>query len=184
LLQSILNIRASNIGHAIYYSVTGFDARTDIVLNALLELISENKTILKGFSGDTILPYLDKKIGKVRNLRNAIAHGSAQNLIIRNKTYVRWSPPAFDTIRVFRKIANRGIPGLSTEDIRRGRQPIYKIIDCLDALNRIAAAIYAKDETLPDRLLELEVGLTALRSLYSDGRAPAESKDQLGPSSQ
>ena len=142
--------------------------------NALLELISEKREALARLGEDDCWAYIFDKFRKVREMRNALAHGHPQTLIIRNKPYVRVVPPVFDVIQISRKIAKRQIPGLKSTDIAAGLTPIPRLIDCFDCINRIVADAHGAGIPWSDRVHELEVSLTALRSLYPDGQKPPE----------
>lgn len=173
LLHAILDGRNSKVPYAIYYSVNSFEARIGIVQNALIEFVSEHKDDLGVIIEESCWPYMASKIRKVREIRNALAHGTPHTLSIGNKPYVRVVPPVFDVIRISRRVANREIPGLKWTDIWEGGKPMVPMVDCLDHINRILTAYHqhgSKSPTLPDRLLELKAGLQSLRDLYQTGQ--------------
>jgi hypothetical protein len=173
LLHAILNGKKSHVPYAIYYSVNSFEARMSIVQNALIEFVSEHKDDLGVIVGESCWPYMASKIRKIREIRNALAHGTPNTLYIGARAYVRVVPPVFDVIRISRRIANREIPGLKWTDIWEGGKPMVPMVDCLDHINRILTDYHQygpKPPTLPDRLFELEGGLQALRSLYQAGQ--------------
>lgn len=181
LLHAVLDARKSNVPLAIYYSPNGFDARVDIVSNALTELATE-KDALHRLLKLQRWPFVLGKIDKIRDMRNKIAHGSAQVMVVRGKPYVRWIPPAHDTIRVARKIALGQIPGLQPGDIDASRQPFVALLLVLDSLNSFVREAHDGGSALRDRYRELEARLRAFRSLYPDAPRPTKQKRQPRPS--
>lgn len=176
LLHAILgsSIR-DRIPYAIYYSVNSFDARVSIVENALTEAIRQNDK-LKPLAAPTHWPYLAEKLRSVRILRNAVAHGALHTLLIRNKPHVRWLPPATDVIRVGRIIAKRQIPGLTAEDINRGKQLLGPVVECLDCLNLLLRASRRERTAWSERFARLDEHLQTVRSLYPGGQKKAGQK--------
>lgn len=170
LLHAILNAGKSTVPLAIYYSPNSFDTRVDIVSNALIELATEKEELHRLLKSQR-WPFVLSKIDKIRRMRNAIAHGSAQVMIIRDKTYVRWIPPAHDTIRVGRKIANRQIPGLQPNDIEASRRPFVALILVLESLNLFVREIQDGGFASREIFRQLEVHLRAFRNLYPGGRS-------------
>jgi hypothetical protein len=146
-----------------------------IVENALVEAISENPK-LKPLSAKTHWPFLSEKFRTIRILRNGIAHGSLQNLEIRNNLYVRWVPPASDVIRIGRVLAKRQIPGLTAEDIGRGKRLLWPIIDCVNDLNLLLRASHRDVTAWSERYAGLEAHLRAVRSLYLDAQTQSKQK--------
>jgi len=178
LLHAVLNARKSTVPYAIYYSPNSFDARADIVSNALTELATEKSTLLRLLQPQR-WPFVEGKIDKIRRMRNALAHGSAQVMIIRDKTHVRWIPPAHDAIRVGRKIAKGQIPGLTPSDITISRKPFVPLILVLEDLNLFVREAHNDGFAMRDRYRELEGHLRAFRNLYSD--APKKSARRTPP---
>jgi hypothetical protein len=86
----------------------------EIVSNVLVQLASE-----KGDLSDLqpLWRFIENKIDSVRRMRNSLAHGVLQTLVIRGKSHVRFSPLAFDVIRLGRPIDKGNIPGLTASDI-------------------------------------------------------------------
>jgi hypothetical protein len=165
LLYAILNAKG-RVAYAVYYSVNSFEARSDLVGNALIQVASENEK-LAALLDKRCWPFLVTRIRRVRNVRNAIAHGTAQRIYIGRKGYVRHMPPAFDAIRIGRIVAKRQIPGLSAHDIGEAWQPMRQICDCIDRINEIVAASHDPlDPTLPERFLRLAEHLRNLRGNY------------------
>lgn len=159
LLAEIIHKPSSRIAHAIYYSPTGFHARSELVGNALLQLVIENREKLSSLEGHW--EKIDEKIVKVRQLRNAIAHSSQITQQISGTLYARLSPPAFDVIRIDRVLARRQIPGLSVHDIKVGVARVGWVRDRVDEVNRLVTAFRADSDTLLERFRELEFGLQA-----------------------
>jgi hypothetical protein len=183
LLHAILNSKKSKVPQAIFFSVNSFDGRVNIVENALLEAISENRR-LKRLGTKRIWPYIAEKIGDARNLRNAIAHGVPQTWIIRDKYYVRWMAPIGDVIRIDRALARRQIPGIATADLVQGFAPLPHIILCVEAISEIVSASRRpRNRALREKFVRLEGRLTALRSLYSVVPKKLKSSRQPQPSS-
>lgn len=160
LLYAILNAKKSKLAYAIYYSPTSLEARCDLVENALIQIASENDAL------DSLIPswaLISERLRRIRNVRNAIAHGSPVTLNIRGKAYARWIPPAFDVIRIGRKIDRRQIPGLSLNDLKQGATKVHSLTECIDAVNRTVTGFHAS-EALQPKFRELEDRLTALRN--------------------
>ena len=181
LLHAVLNASTSRIPYAIYYSPNSFDARVEIVGNALTELALETK-VLQRLLKPQRWPFVVYRIDKIRDVRNKIAHGSAQVLIIRDKPYVRWIAPAHDVIRVGRKVANGQIPGLQPHDIDRHRQPFVALILVLEALNLFVREADQDGVALRDRYRELEGRLRAFRSLFPAAQMKPKSPRPRRPS--
>ena len=184
LLHAILGASIRDrIPYAVYYSVTSFDARVTMVENALIEAITQNDK-LKPLMAATHWPYLSEKLRTIRNLRNGLAHGSLQNMEIRDKVYVRWVAPASDVIRIGRVLARRQIPGLTAEDVARGKRLVWPIIDCVNDLNLLLRASRREKTAWQERFDGLEEHLQAVRNLYSDAqrksgpKAPPESSEE------
>jgi hypothetical protein len=182
LLHAVLNAGSSRIPYAIYYSPNSFDARTEIVSNALTELASE-MNVLQRLLKPQRWPFVEYRIGKIRNMRNSIAHGSAQVMVIGDKTYVRWIPPAHDAIRVGRLVTKGQVPGLQPHDIERSRRPFVALILVLETLNLFIREAHNDGFALRDKYRELEERLRAFRSLFPDAQKPPKQKRQPRPSS-
>lgn len=161
LLYIMINQPKSQIAYAIYYSPTGFEARSDVVENALIQVATENAPLAD-------LRPLWKEISdglrRSRILRNAIAHGSPVTMNIRGTSHARYSPPAFDVIRVGRVIAKRQVPGLTANDITQGNRRLRRLRDCVDQVNRLIHAFYDGDPSLPRKYDSLRVSLTKFHS--------------------
>jgi hypothetical protein len=162
LLYSVLNIRQSQVAYAIYYSPSSFDARAKIVDNALIQLVSENNQLAG-------IPPLQKiifcKIGEARQMRNTLAHGIQQTLHIQGKSYARFSPLAFDAIRLGRKVAKGQIPGLTADNVLRSCQSVCMFVEHVDTLNRIITAFYDGDPVFQKRFTALRDNLTKPKGL-------------------
>jgi hypothetical protein len=158
LLHTILNVQNSLVAYAIYHSPTSFDARCQIVENALIQIASEKKEIQ-----DILEPWkgISKKIDKMRNLRNFLSHGVQQSLTIRGKTHARFSPLAFDVIRMGRKVASGEIPGLSANQISDGINTLLLCRDNVDAVIKIIAAYHDEDPAWRRRLEALKTAQSA-----------------------
>jgi hypothetical protein len=166
LLHAILNGKKSDVPRAIFFSVNSLEARVNIVENALLESISENRR-LNRLGAKGVWPYIAEKIGDARKLRNAIAHGVPQISIIGGKYYVRWLAPIGDVIRINRAFAKRQIPGVATAELIRGFTPLPHIILCVEAISEIVSASRrSRNRALREKVALLDGRLTALRSLY------------------
>jgi hypothetical protein len=105
-----------------------------------------------------------ERISKARKLRNAVAHSSPITHLINGKPHARLSPPAFDVIRIGRKLAARQIPGLSGEDIRRGIIKAGHASACVDAINRLISEFHDGNPSLQQRFAALKACLTTLRT--------------------
>jgi len=161
------------IPYAIYYSVNRFDARVQMAENALLEAINQND-MLKPLAAKTHWPFLSEKLRRIRILRNAIAHGSLQNLEIRDKVYVRWVPPASDVIRIGRILRKRQIPGLTAEDIAQGKRLLWPVVDCMNDLNMLLRASRRDKTAWQERYDELAPHLRSVNELYQGSHEPEE----------
>jgi hypothetical protein len=161
LLQAILNGLASQVAYAIYYSPTGFHARADIVSNALLQHISEHNELdplRKSWAR------LKEVIEAIRENRNYMAHGTPLRFAIRNKTHLRFAPPAFDILRVGRPLQQNRIPGLSAGDITFQVKRLGALLECINDLHLVVEAHHKKDATLSEKFAQLEKGLRELES--------------------
>ena len=159
LLYAMLNIQKSQIAYAIYYSPTSFDARAELVGNALIQLATENKPLADLLE---IWTTISDSIRQARNLRNAIAHSSPLTHSINGKLHARLSPPAFDVIRIGRRLAKRQIPGLSAHDIWEGIKKVRALDECVDCVNRLVAEFHDGNPSLQKRYDALKRGLTKL----------------------
>lgn len=157
--------RSSHIPYVIYYSPDGFDARQKIVDKVLRQFFQENP------ESAVIEPHwevITKEVERSRKMRNNIAHGAPLILNIREKNYVRHSPPAFDVNRVGSLIPKGTIPGVSAKEISQSNKNILKLVECIDATNKAITAFHqdgrnALQHTLP--LLE-----NSIRTLTSNQR--------------
>src|SRR5262245_6351507 len=131
LLYEILRVepRSSHLAYAIYYSPTGFEARAAQVNNALIQLISENASLA---ALEPRWSSLDRKINKARTMRNIVAHGAPNNLVLRGKTHVRLTSPAFDVIRMGRVVLKGQIPGIGVGDLITAVERLPRLIECID----------------------------------------------------
>lgn len=162
LLYVTVNRPNSRVAYALYYSPTSFDARVDLVQNAVIQIASENKNAL----GSLITPWAQSpllklvyQIDRIRNLRNAIAHSAPNTLHVGGKPHARLTAPPFDVIRVGRKLEDRQIPGLTANDINQGANKAGWLIDRVDRLNRVLTAFYDGDPSLPEKFELLRKGL-------------------------
>jgi len=165
LLHNILNAGTSRVAYAIYYSPTSFDARAELVGNALIQIATEQKQLVD------LLPYwkaITAKMQGVRRLRNAIAHSAPANHSIKGKIYARLAPPAFDVIRIRRKIEKGQIPGLTAQDIRHGSKKVRYISEGIDRVNRLVAEFRDGNPSLLRRY-------AALAAHPMAGHSPAQS---------
>jgi hypothetical protein len=152
LLATMLNIPGSRAAHAIYFSPNSFDARVEIVSNVLVQLASE-----KGDLSDLqpLWRFIENKIDSVRRMRNSLAHGVLQSLVIRGKSHVRFSPLAFDVIRLGRPIDKGNMPGLTASDIMQSAMSAERLVGLVDRANKVFSAHYYAAPTLPLRFEEL-----------------------------
>jgi hypothetical protein len=161
LLYSSLHLesRGSHIPYVIYYSPTGFEARSEIVDNVMKQLIYENEKEL-----GELLPLwgtIRDDFRSVRDKRNKIAHGTPITLSIRGKRQVRLTAPAFDQIRVGSHIQRGRIPGLTASDILDGVKKSCWLRDRIDEVNRLLETFHETgNPTLPEKFASLRDGLT------------------------
>ncbi|AOO81230.1 hypothetical protein BHK69_12820 [Bosea vaviloviae] len=179
MLYSALNLPHSQVAYAIYFSPSGFDARSEIVDNVLKQFMFENGELgsLRNLWDRVFL-----KVQRARKVRNTIAHASPQTLVINGRSHARLTAPAFDVIRLGRKIADRQIPGLTASDIAEAVQTAHFARDRVDEVNRVFEAFYRERPVLPQRLLELEAGLQTSRGQGQLVQTLTVSSHQLPPS--
>jgi hypothetical protein len=84
--------------------------------------------------------------------------------VINGKLYARLSPPAFDVIRIGRKLARRQIPGLSAHDIWQGVKKARALQECVDHINRLVTEFHEGNPSLQKKYDALKRGLTKLES--------------------
>jgi hypothetical protein len=174
LLASILNITGSQLSYAIYYSPTSFDARAEIVNNALIQIATEQKHL-----ADLLQHWkkIDEKIQEVRRLRNAIAHSSLLTFgSAKGKLYTRLSPPAFDVIRVGRKRANKQIPGLTSDDVWQGTKKTRWLSERIDDVSRLVFEFHDGNPSLREKYAQLEADLKVGHSPGSAGGSPVKTR--------
>jgi len=162
LLYVAVNRPDSQLAYALYYSPAGFDARVNLVQNAIIQIASENKNALGSLSTPWVQSPLRKLVCRIdgtRHLRNAIAHSAHNTLHVGGRSHARLTAPAFDVIRVGRKLEDRQIPGLTANDINDGVTKAGWLIDRIDRLNRVLSAFYNGDPSLPEKFELLTKGL-------------------------
>ena len=150
LLYNAIHLPSSQVAYAIYFSPTSFDARVQLVDNAVIQIVSENEEKLKDLMPlwSAIVEHLDK----VRRLRNAIAHGNQLTVAFQGKNYARLTAPAFDIIRVGRKIADGKIPGLGSNEVKEGLKRLRRANECIDLVSGIFEAFYEGNPALPKKI--------------------------------
>jgi len=99
LLYIILHIEpvSSQIAYAIYYSLTGFDARRMMIAKVIDQFVLENPKL-----NDILLFWgsINVALSDARKIRNVVAHGSPLRISHHKKTHVVITAPAFDVLRV------------------------------------------------------------------------------------
>lgn len=145
--------RSSHVAYALYYSPTSLEARTELVHNALSQLIAEN-TGLAAIAPLWALTYT--KIGRARTIRNAVAHGTPHTLNIHGKNYARLTSPAFDVIRVGRIVSKGQIPGIAAQDLVDAVARVAHLMECVDDVNRAIVAFRDNPPTFEGQLRSLE----------------------------
>jgi hypothetical protein len=157
LLYAAIHQPKTQIAYAIYFSPNGFDARREIVDNAVQQIVSENERL------KPLLPLwaiINDKTTGPRNTRNKIAHGMPGTLIIRNKKHVRLTSPSFDQIRIGRPVRAGRIPGLTASDINAASDRLIWLRERIDEVNRLLFTHFEDgNPTLPEKFAELEAGL-------------------------
>jgi hypothetical protein len=162
LLHTILGNPKSKIPLAIYYSVDSFHARVSMVDEALKEATLEDKDLESLMTEDRWL-YLMKCIHKARRMRNALAHGTPQTLVFKDRPHIRYAAPVFDVIRISRTVAKRQIPGLTTSDIESGWKPLPLLNTCVNEVNVVVDE--CRISASRDIYRALDEQLTKLRGL-------------------
>jgi hypothetical protein len=140
LLHQTLNGPQHQLAYAIYFSPTSFHTRAEMITNVLVQLASKNKKLTRLID---LWPEIEKAIDSARNLRNAIAHSHNLTILVGRKRHVRLAPPAFDVLRLDRKIASGSKFGLTANDITRGCTDLSWFIQRIDDVNRLVCAFYA-----------------------------------------
>ena len=168
LLYTALNIQpaSSHIAYAIYYGLTGFDARLTVVNNVIIQLMNEKKEL------ESLREHwekLHKKIDIAKNRRNTVAHSTIQTLIYGSKPRKKravLSPLPFDVIRLQRKIEAGEDPGLDVNQFTTVVERAFKLAECIDSVNRVISNFhqYGKD-TLLKTIPAVESRMKELNSL-------------------
>lgn len=155
LLYEVLRLepRSSHIAYALYYSPTSIEARTELVHNALCQLIAEN-TGLVVIEPLWALTY--KKIGRARAIRNAVAHGMPLTLSVNGKNHARLTSPAFDIIRVGRIISKGQVPGIAAQNLMDAVKKVALLMECVDDVNRAIVAFRDNPQAFEGHLRSLE----------------------------
>lgn len=158
LLYEVLRIepRSSHIAYALYYSPTSTEARTELVHNALSQLITA-RAGLEAIAPLWTLIY--RKIGRARTIRNEVAHGTPHTLNIRGKSYARLTSPAFDVLRVGRIVSKGQIPGIAAHDLADAVTRVAHLMECVDDVNRAIVAFHDNPSTFEGQLRVLETRL-------------------------
>jgi len=168
LLYAALNIQPSSslIAYAIYHSLTGFDARLNVVNNVIIQLLDENSEL-------ELLrehwPKLNTKIDAAKKGRNTVAHSTIQKLHYGTKPgklRAVLSPLPFDVIRLQRKISEGKDPGLNVSQVQMLVNKAFKLAECIDSVNRVISNFhqFGKD-TLPQTIPAVEARLKELCNL-------------------
>ena len=163
LLYEVLRIepRSSHIAYAIYYSPTSLEARTELVYNALSQLIAENKGLA---AIEPLWKLIHKSICRARKVRNVVAHGTPHTLSIQGKNYARLTSPAFDVLRVGRIILRGQIPGIAAPDLFAAAKKLTYLMECVDDVNRAITAFREEPPTFETRLRALQERLKSAGS--------------------
>ena len=173
LLYTVLAIepRSSQIAYAIYYGLSGFDARMNTVGHALVQWLDERKDkeldVLRGH-WETIAD----KLSTAKNKRNAIAHSTIQTLIYTdgNGKRVRRaliSPMPFDVIRIQREIKDKGkARGMDVNEFNMALRRMAELRAAIDALNHLIESHrrFGAAATLAKTMPKLEACVKALSS--------------------
>lgn len=168
LFYTILNIQpsSSHIAYAIYYGLTGFEARRAVVNNALIQLMDENKDLEELRKPWTTI---NEKLRRSQERRNTIAHSTIQTLIYGTKPNRRkhplLSPLPFDVIRIGREIKQGNRPGMDVTEFNMAIKKASQVAQCINSISIVIANFlrFGK-ETLPKTRPELEFHLKALSS--------------------
>jgi hypothetical protein len=155
LLYEVLRVqpRSSRIAYAIYYSPTGFEARSTLVDNAVIQLIAENAGLAALGSPWRLLC---RQVDRARSIRNAIAHGTQTTLHIGDKRYARLTSPAFDVIRVARIISKGQVPGISADVLSDAVKRARRLCDCVDDVNRAVASFHDEPSAFDAHITSLK----------------------------
>ena len=159
LLYAALHISPchSQIAYAIYYSPSGFEARTAIINNVIEQLAMENtplKPLRKPWS------QIFAEIQTVRAMRNKVAHGMPITLAIRGQRHVRLTSPPFDANRVGRLIGKGSVPGTSASQILEAAKKARWLVNRVDEVNILLTTFHEPgNPRLKEEFTKLSKGL-------------------------
>lgn len=104
----------SQIGSAMYFSLSGLDARIGLVDAAFQRLCREQPTLLPAidFWKDTI-----KTVQRIKRTRNSVAHGAPITLNIGGNSHARLTSPFLDIQRFEKSMDRKQVLGMSANDI-------------------------------------------------------------------
>ncbi len=127
---------------AIYFSPSGMDGRLRLVDAAFVDVFSSVKE-----AGDLVAKWstINNALGRLKNTRNAVAHGTMSVVANKLDSYVTITPPAYDLRRLkIPKQKNQKL-GLVARDLRDHTQAVWRQSSAIQSLSGDIAAIWAGD---------------------------------------
>jgi hypothetical protein len=185
-MAQLLNqvIHDPEIAYRIYFAPTSAETRFKIV-DVCVDSAFENSE--RAVKIAALWCRFRSKLGKLKDMRNNVAHGSIGHIGTPRKIHVRWTPPKFDIMkdRPKNKTARFGmlpLSGISAHDIVQSTKSMKKAIHQLWDFQDILAAIEPDDDFAVQRIIrELERDLPP--SAAQSARQPQKAQRPPKPSS-
>lgn len=153
LLASIFREQSAALSSAVYFSMTGLDARLNAIDAAFRTLIAGHRfepQISEGWNTFT------NRMKRMKTTRNKVAHGQIVTVFHHGKNHARLSSPVFDFRRAAAAHAKRQLPGLSASDLRGAIEGASKAVDLIWVFDAMIDPIYQNDvPALQQKLAEL-----------------------------
>jgi hypothetical protein len=156
----------SQVAYAIYHTAPGFEGQISILGAALKQLIVENPDL------DPLTKEWSKAqavLRKIKETRNAVAHGSVLPFQHKGQTYVRLTAPWFDVRKNAGALRNHSIPGIDSATLE---ERITYLVGVNGVIFHFSNALqqYRKygSRIIPRALAEIQ---TALRHLSLNGKS-------------
>ncbi|WP_421955860.1 hypothetical protein [Polaromonas sp.] len=169
----------SRVASAVYYGLTGFEARIGATGSAIVQLADDLPELAE------IIPawmILQAALREIKKTRNHVAHGSITRIHFDGKQYVGITSPSFDP-RIGRYLKAGSDPGLTAIQLRERINEIHPIYNALDKLNTMVSEYkrFGK-ETLPGTRVQLDSFLNHLKPQSTDSQNPSAPSPQLSAS--
>ena len=137
LLMHCLDQRDLKMASAIFYAVTGLDARIEITRRAT---ITAFRKFPNSSEARDIAETIFKNINSKKTIRNTVVHGTISTIGIngkRYKQYTRLTPPLSDYQKREKLRKTRQIPGLSANDLHQSVRAINKLRERIFKLGQL-----------------------------------------------